>query len=218
ANAIRWGTMYNFRFDSNRPPQPAQATLGFFKTGTPITVPIEAPAPCAPLSFASAISRKTHGSAGDFDIDLPLTDEPGVECRESGGHHTFIVAFSNPLVSGTASVTSGIGSIAGKPVFEGNTMTLNLSNVTDAQKLTIKLSQVTDSFSQVLPEMTLSARMLIGDANGSRTVNATDITQVKTQSGLPVTAANFRSDVNASGTVNGTDVSQVKASAGNGVP
>ena len=33
ANAIRFGTMYNFRFDSNRPPQTANATIGFFKTG-----------------------------------------------------------------------------------------------------------------------------------------------------------------------------------------
>jgi hypothetical protein len=43
ANAIRWGTLYNFRFDSNRPPQAALAVIGFFKTGVPITVPIQAP-------------------------------------------------------------------------------------------------------------------------------------------------------------------------------
>jgi hypothetical protein len=43
ANAIRWGTLYNFRFDSNRPPQDASAVIGFFKTGAPITVPIQAP-------------------------------------------------------------------------------------------------------------------------------------------------------------------------------
>ena len=35
ANAIRFGTLYNFRFDSNRPPQAANATIGFFKTGNP---------------------------------------------------------------------------------------------------------------------------------------------------------------------------------------
>jgi hypothetical protein len=45
ANAIRWGTMYNFRFDSNRPPQNEFAVIGFFKTGSPITVPIQGPAP-----------------------------------------------------------------------------------------------------------------------------------------------------------------------------
>jgi hypothetical protein len=43
ANAIRWGTLYNFRFDSNRPPQDAFAVIGFFKTGAPIMVPILAP-------------------------------------------------------------------------------------------------------------------------------------------------------------------------------
>jgi hypothetical protein len=47
ANAIRWGTLYNFRFDSNRPPQAANATIGFFKTGTPITVAIQGPTPDA---------------------------------------------------------------------------------------------------------------------------------------------------------------------------
>ena len=45
ANAIRWSTMYNFRFDSDRPPQPTNATVGFFKTGSPVTVAIQAPGP-----------------------------------------------------------------------------------------------------------------------------------------------------------------------------
>jgi len=45
ANAIRFGTMYNFRFDSNRPPTPVNATVGFFKTGAPIAVGILGPLP-----------------------------------------------------------------------------------------------------------------------------------------------------------------------------
>ncbi|HWM24961.1 MAG TPA: hypothetical protein VNP98_09050 [Chthoniobacterales bacterium] len=45
ANAIRFGTLYNFRFDSNRPPQAVNATIGFLKTGTPITVGILGPSP-----------------------------------------------------------------------------------------------------------------------------------------------------------------------------
>jgi hypothetical protein len=43
ANAIRFGTLYNFRFDADQPPQSANATVGFFKTGSPITVGIQAP-------------------------------------------------------------------------------------------------------------------------------------------------------------------------------
>src|SRR4029453_846617 len=44
ANAIRWGTLYNFRFDADQPPQNANGTVGFFKTGSPMTVAIQAPA------------------------------------------------------------------------------------------------------------------------------------------------------------------------------
>jgi hypothetical protein len=44
ANAIRFGTLYNFRFDADQPPQSANAMIGFFKTGSPITVAIQAPA------------------------------------------------------------------------------------------------------------------------------------------------------------------------------
>jgi hypothetical protein len=44
ANAIRFGTLYNFRFDADQPPQTANATVEFFKTGSPMTVAIQAPA------------------------------------------------------------------------------------------------------------------------------------------------------------------------------
>ena len=43
ANAVRWGTLYNIRFDANRPPMATRATIGFFKTGAPMTVLVEAP-------------------------------------------------------------------------------------------------------------------------------------------------------------------------------
>src|SRR5436305_9081364 len=43
ANAIRFGTLYNFRFDADQPPQSASSTVGFFKTGSPLMVTIQAP-------------------------------------------------------------------------------------------------------------------------------------------------------------------------------
>jgi len=43
ANAIRFATLYNFRFDADQPPQTINATVDFFKTGSPMTVEIQAP-------------------------------------------------------------------------------------------------------------------------------------------------------------------------------
>jgi Dockerin type I domain len=190
---------------------PGYATL---VKDTGFTIRSGAPA----LALATAASRKDHGSAGTFDIDLPLAGEPGVECRNSGGNHTLIITFSNTVVSGNAAVTSGIGSVAGNPVFAGNTMTVNLTGVTDVQKITVTLSNVTDSFAQVLPDTAVSVNMLIGDTNGNKSVNASDIGQTKGQSGAAVTSANFRTDVNANGSVSASDIAQVKANAGHTLP
>ena len=44
ANAIRFATLYNFRFDADQPPETANATVGFFKTGLPMSVEIQGPA------------------------------------------------------------------------------------------------------------------------------------------------------------------------------
>jgi hypothetical protein len=55
ANAIRWGTMYNIRFDSNRPPVLEQATIGFFKTGAPIKVNVKVPSSSDPTCSRNGI-------------------------------------------------------------------------------------------------------------------------------------------------------------------
>jgi hypothetical protein len=220
ANAIRFGTLYNFRFDANRPPHTANATIGFFKTGSPITVAIATPSPdaCVPLQLLSAVSRKTHGAAGYFDVDLPLTGEPGVECRNGGGDHTMVITFNNMMVSGNASVTSGTGSVAGSPGFSGNTMTVELTGVVDAQRITVTLTGVTDNSAQVLPDTPISMNMLIGDTNGNKAVSASDVAQTKARLGLAATAATFRADVNVSGAITASDLAQVKASLGHAVP
>src|SRR2546423_274320 len=220
ANAIRFGTLYNFRFDSNRPPQAVNATIGYFKTGSPTTVAIQGPTPetSNPLQLISAVSRKTHGVAGNFDIDLPMTGGPGVECRSSGGDHTFVVTFSNAIMSGNASVTSGSGNVTGSPTFSGNKMTVNLTGVFDVQHITVTLSNVTDCFGSVLPDSMVTAGMLIGDTNANGAVNSGDVAQTKSQIGQPVSATNFRSDVNTSGSINASDVSIIKSEIGNGLP
>ena len=54
ANAIRFGTLYNFRFDADKPPGSADATVGFFKTGSPMTVAIQAPGGGTPTPTPAA--------------------------------------------------------------------------------------------------------------------------------------------------------------------
>jgi CSLREA domain-containing protein len=174
--------------------------------------------PATGLQLTAAVSRKQHGTAGTFDIPLPLINEPGVECRSSGGAHTLVFTFSNSVVSGNASVTTGVGSVSGSPTFSANTITVNLSGVADVQKITVTLSGVTDSAGTVLPNTAVSMNMLIGDINASKVVNASDIGAVKAQSGLPVTGANFRADVAVSGGITASDIGLVKSRSGASVP
>jgi hypothetical protein len=49
SNALRWGTMYNFWFDANRPPASANATLGLFKPHSTQSVLFTARAPAPPI-------------------------------------------------------------------------------------------------------------------------------------------------------------------------
>jgi hypothetical protein len=45
ANALRWSTLYNFRFEVNAPPEDSSVVLGLFKPGLPATVAIRTDAP-----------------------------------------------------------------------------------------------------------------------------------------------------------------------------
>jgi hypothetical protein len=220
ANALRWGTLYNFRFDSNRPPQQVNATIGFYKTGEPITVSVQAPSPgCSPLQAVSAVSRKAHGSAGTFDVSLPMTGDPGVEGRRSAdGNHTIVFTFSNEVVSGNVTVTEGTGTLAGSPTFSGNTMTVTLTGVPSAQRLSLMLNGVTDSFAQTMPDTTLTMKALFGDTDGNSGVTASDVGRIKLESSNPVTGSNFRSDLTADGSINSSDVGAVKSMGGTVVP
>lgn len=77
ANAIRWGTMYNFRFDSNRPPQTMNATVGFFKTGAPITVQVQGPSSANAAVSVSGRVTTSAGGRGVFFARVTITDSNG---------------------------------------------------------------------------------------------------------------------------------------------
>ena len=171
-----------------------------------------------PFQLTAAVSRKRHGSAGTFEVNLPLSGESGVECRSTNGNHTFVFTFSTDVVSGSASVTDGTGGVFGNPIFSSNTMTVNLTGVTDVQKITVTLSDVTSSTSQVLPDTSVSANMLIGDTSADKTVSSVDVSQTRGQVGQPVTNSNFREDVRPDGSINATDVRLVRSNVGHSLP
>jgi autotransporter-associated beta strand protein len=170
------------------------------------------------LQLITAVSRKLHGSAGPFDINLPLNGQPGVEGRSNGGNHQLTFTFNLNVVSGNASVVSGTGSVLGNPTFSGNTMTVNLTGVTDAQYITVNLTNVTDSTGNTLSAVPVTMGVLLCDITGNGAVSNTDVASVKAQVAAPVTASNFRNDVNANGVVSNTDVSTTKARVGTSLP
>ena len=97
-------------------------------------------------------------------------------------------------------------------------MTVNLTGVLDQQTLGVKLSGVTDVFSQVLADTTLNAGFLVGDTNGNGAVNAGDVLQTRSFGGQGTDSTNFRSDVNVDGSVNSGDTTVVRGRSGNSIP
>jgi hypothetical protein len=166
----------------------------------------------------AVVSRKMHGVTA-FDIPLPLDGAPGIECRSGGAARDYQVIFTFPstvsLNSAAVAAASGqTANVAGEPVVspDGRTITVNLTNISDVQTATITLSGVNNgtNFNDVSVQM----RLLVGDTNGSGSVNASDIGQTKARAGQPVTAETFRSDVVPNGAINSSDIALVKSRSG----
>ncbi len=171
----------------------------------------------ASVAPTSAVSRKSHGAAGTFDVDLPLTGTPGIECRSGGvnGDHQLIVTFAVPVTFTSAMVTSGDGMVDSASA-SGNQITIDLKNVANAQTITITLFNVSNGSSTA--DVAVSMSLLLGDSNANGSVNAGDVAQTKSRIGEPVAAGNFRSDVNGNGTINASDTAIVKANIGSALP
>lgn len=107
ANAIRWGTLYNFRFDSNRPPQMIDATIGFYKTGNPMTVQVQGPSPAVAANVSISGRVMNQGGGG------------------IGGVYVFLIDSGN--VTRTA-VTSPFGYYSFDNVLSGQTYTIGATS------------------------------------------------------------------------------------------
>jgi hypothetical protein len=185
--------------------------------------PVPAPAPVA------IVSRKTHGPGHTFDVNLK-PPAPGIECRTGGatGDHTIVVTFAVPVtVSGNGSakaqVSSGTGKVGTGGIANGNAVTVNgsvvtvpLTNVANAQRLSITIFGVSDGTNS--GNVVVPMNVLLGDTNENATVNSTDVSQTKSFSGQAPNVSNFRSDVTVNDLINSTDVASVKNSSGTALP
>ncbi len=165
-------------------------------------------------TFNKAVSHKVHALAGPFDIDLPLTGVPGNECRSGGANndYTIIYTFDRDLFSvGSATVSHGVGGGTGSVSSQtfgpnANQYTVNITNVSNAQHLSVTLNDVHDAAGAVLNNSIARVDILLGDVNASGRVDSTDVFQVRQQTLQSANSSNFRTDVDTSGRIDSTDV------------
>ena len=168
-----------------------------------------------PLTLISAVSRKFHG-ATSFDLPIDTSQTLGgpitVEPRAIGMGHLLVFEFNRDVtalgaVTALDSTGTGIGNAI--PMRNGSTVSVSLAGIEDIRSATITLNGLNGTFTQ-----TAALGFLLGDVNGSRSVNASDISGIKARAGQVTNKSNFRFDLDASGAIGITDISAVKGQAG----
>jgi len=172
----------------------------------------------AQILLTNAVSRKIHGATTPFDINLPLSGEPGVECRIGGATNDYQVVFTFPssVTFTSASVTAGTGSVSSSSGSGTATVTVNLTGVTSAQRITLTLSNVNNG--TTTGDVGIQMGVLVGDTNADTFVNAGDALQTRNRSGQATDTTNFRSDVNTDGFVNSGDTLAIRSRSGTSLP
>ena len=166
-----------------------------------------------PPTLSSAVSRRTQGSAGTFDIPLPLTGSPGIEDRE-GGPELLVLTFAAPVVEGSSfGVTLTSGSVSSTAV-NGSTLSINTSGATNGQTLVANITDLRDASTSASGNYSVQVGVLLGDINGDGAVNSTDVDDAKLDSGQAVSSSNFRADLDANGAINSADITIAKLNSG----
>jgi hypothetical protein len=165
------------------------------------------------INLVSAASRLTHGAAGTFDVPMPLSGVSGVEDRSSSTYNA-VFTFDGPVTSGQVSVLSGTATV-GTISFSGNSMTAQLTGVTSAEVVTLRVQNINGD-GQLHGDVPFG--FLTADVNANRIVDRPDQTQLQTDRGQPVTATNFRDDINLNGVVDRADLQSVQINRGHSIP
>ena len=182
---------------------------------------ISGPRPIPGPTLTAAASRKTHGSAGTFDISLPLSGTRGVECRSgiAVGIHTVVFTFSENLTGVDSRVVTPCGTVSSSNVGPNpNQYTVSLTGVCNAQYVMVTLTGVHGSAGGTTASASATMGVLLGDVDASGRVDSNDVFLVRQQSLLPITSANFREDIDASGRIDSNDVFIAQQQSLTGLP
>jgi hypothetical protein len=152
------------------------------------------------------------------DINLPLTGNSGIECRSGGPTNDYqvVFTFASPVTFNSAAVTVGAGTVSGSSGNGTTTVTVDLTGITNAQRITVTLLGVNDGTST--GDVGAVMGVLVGDTTGDGFVNAGDSLQTRNRSGQVTDAINFRSDVNVDGVINTGDIIIVRSRSGTFLP
>ena len=171
------------------------------------------------IRLAAVQSRKRHaGIDRDILIDknASISGNVTVEPRTIGTGHQIVLQFTGPISQpGTANIlNSSLVSIgSATPIINpanNSEIIVTLAGVADNKRGTV--TSINPGGSGL--SFPVSIGFLLGDVNGLRAVNASDISAVKARAGQSIDNSNFKFDVNVSGAIDPADVSAVKARSG----
>jgi S-formylglutathione hydrolase FrmB len=131
-----------------------------------------------------------------------------------------VFKFAVPLSSVGGRSMSGTGTILNGTISAGDPReyVVSLSGVTNAQYVTVTLTNVVDVAGNTSASVAATMGVLLGDTTGNGAVNSSDIAQTQSRSGETVTPANCRDDVNLTDTINSSDIANIQVQSGTALP
>ncbi len=196
-NPIRWGTLYNFRFDADKPPWRGDAEVGMYEPGTPSSVTVTAqylPAPdCNGNNIADvqdiaggAPDNNGNGIPDECEPVMPLADAEGpryLAVQVTGSSPSFALYLTgdagDPGVSCVAAYIQADGSLGPDPVFQdsdtwGTMIHVNGLEILPESMYNIQLDTGTPGSPDLGPP-TQATTWMWGDVDNNGVVNFTDI-------------------------------------------
>jgi hypothetical protein len=173
------------------------------------------------LPLQGIVSRKVHGTSNTFDLNLPTDGPAAVEPRSGGanGNFTIIYTFDRDITApGTANSNDPNGTATVQSGPASNQVTVNLTGISNAQNFEVELNNVEDQAGANLTGVKARMGVLLGDVNGTGSVDGNDVSAVQAKTRQTANSTNFRTDVNSTGRIDGNDVSLTQGSTRTRLP